>query len=115
MANYLVEDQVTPAASAACRTNAFMLWQCIPLGLNRVLPYALGVTLITASQVLRRRALAIHGAALVPMPQPVPRPLYSDKIVPAWMTLHMAELELPVSVEEGVESEKGDIQSAPPA
>ncbi|KAJ7136684.1 hypothetical protein C8R44DRAFT_361265 [Mycena epipterygia] len=98
----VVERQVIPPASTLCRANGFWIWQCIPLGMNVVLPYTLSITLFFTSQLLKRRARAIHGVENVPMPQPVPRPwLYADnKVVPAWMTPHVAEFET-VPLEEG--------------
>ncbi|KAJ6630085.1 hypothetical protein B0H10DRAFT_1984913 [Mycena sp. CBHHK59/15] len=101
LALQVVESRILPASIAACRANRFMAAKCIPVGMNLVLPYALIVTQFSVSQVLRRRARAIHGAEMVPMPQPVPRPwLYSDQVVPAWMTPHVAEFD-EVSLEEG--------------
>ncbi|KAJ7032613.1 hypothetical protein C8F04DRAFT_554374 [Mycena alexandri] len=103
MALYMVERKVIPAASVTCRATMFTSWQCIPLGINFVFPYVLAVTAFSASQFLRRRALAIHGSALVAVPPPVPRPwLWLDKDVPAWRAPHLAEFESPVSVEDGV-------------
>jgi hypothetical protein len=67
----------------------------------------------SASELLRRRALAIHGAALVAVPPPDPRPwLWIDKDIPAWKAAHLAEFESPVSAEEGV-AEKHDTKSVP--
>ncbi|KAJ7663689.1 hypothetical protein B0H17DRAFT_1092513 [Mycena rosella] len=104
--------ELRPSLGATCRANTLHLWQCIPFALNDVLLPVLIVTLLAASQVLRRRAIAIHGVALVPMPEPVPRPWgYFDRTVWAWKTPHLAEFELPVSVEETGESEKVVVKS----
>ncbi|KAJ7686819.1 hypothetical protein B0H17DRAFT_1071198 [Mycena rosella] len=101
---YLVESHILIAATAACRAETFMRWDCVPLAANRVLPWAVSATLLSAAYVILRDSLVRHGKAPVPMPSPTPRPwLYSDRDVPAWMTPHVAELWLP-SVEEGIVS-----------
>jgi hypothetical protein len=46
------------------------------------------------------------------MPHPVPRPwLYRDYDVPAWCAAHLAELERPLSIEEGIGSKTNDIKA----
>jgi len=108
-----IQFYVMPAATATCLADAFMHWQCIPLALCLTLPFALAITLFSASHILRKRALAIYGAEKVAMPAPIPRPwLYWDQQVPAWRTPHLAEFERPIFLEEGVESEKTDVKSA---
>jgi hypothetical protein len=95
-------------ASVRTRYHAYVM---------RLLPcYSLhnGISSVfSASQILRKRALAIYGAEKVAMPEPIPRPwLYWDQQVPAWRTPHIAEFERPIFLEEGVDSEKTDVKSA---
>ncbi|KAJ7100317.1 hypothetical protein C8R43DRAFT_964096 [Mycena crocata] len=79
-----------------CLADAFLRATCAPIAMDIVLPYAIIIAVYSASQALRRCALAAYGTELVLMPQgPVLSANEGDSPtfkVPAWKTPHVAEL-----------------------
>ncbi|KAJ7670979.1 hypothetical protein B0H17DRAFT_1209229 [Mycena rosella] len=83
----------------ACLAERFDSPQCMVLGVDMVLPYAIIAALYLAARALRRCAIAIHGTELITiqgtslvtiLPPPAGAP--AAKLIPAWTTPHMADL-----------------------
>ncbi|KAJ7464108.1 hypothetical protein FB451DRAFT_1179947 [Mycena latifolia] len=76
---------------SSCATTGYKGIGCVALIAHLIFPFLDVAILVSAMFALYRRAVAVHGRAVVTLPPPPPR------TKPAWTLAHVAELDVPAA------------------
>ncbi|KAJ7122294.1 hypothetical protein C8R44DRAFT_981471 [Mycena epipterygia] len=85
---------------AQCLSDRYLNRNCISIGANVLLPFAIFGSLISISWTIFHRAVAVHGEADIVLPEGIPHPANfwlrkypAGSDVPVWMLAHVSDME----------------------